>query len=750
ESSSESCSETNASESETTLSSDAAEAVSENSVSSDEVNETEDSTETLSENETDSSEETSVSESTGDVSLDSSGDVEVNSSVTWSGATEITTSGTYPSGTYSTSTSNQNALLVNGNGINVTLSNPTATKSGSGSSGDNANFYGIDSAILAKGGANVTITGANVTTTAAGGNGIFSYGGNGGQNGASGDGTTVTITDSTISTSGSNAGGIMTTGGGVTVANNLTINTTGGSSAPIRTDRGGGTVTVNGGSYTSSGLGSPAIYSTADVTVNDATLTSNLSEGVCIEGKNSITLNNCTLTASNTKKNGHANYYDTVMIYQSMSGDADSGTSAFNMTGGTLNSKNGYVFHVTNTAAVVNLSGVTINNTDSGNVLFDVSDDGWSGSANSATLNASGQTLEGKIQAIGSSTSSLTLNLKDSSTFNGMMNNGISDRGSVAVVIESGSIWTLTGDSYVTSLSNSGTVDCGNYTLYVNGTAYSGSGSSSSGSSSSSSSGSSSSSSSSTGTSDETGSTETAGENIAVSGSTLTAKRMNIKSAFSSISGTKRYYSSDKSIATVTVKGGWLIAKKSGTVTITCKVKSGKTWVEAGTASYNIVVPTASKVTNGTAHYTGQVIDINDYINNDSSYSPTSWKMTGKTTVATLDTSTGKLTIGQKSGTVKVYAYYGSGTYVRRLAFTVKVKLPALSSKKLTVKTNKTKKLRLKYCTESITWTSSDTSVATVSAVDNLAYITGVSKGTAVITAQPANGPSYTCTVTVK
>jgi hypothetical protein len=96
----------------------------------------------------------------------------------------------------------------------------------------------------------------------------------------------------------------------------------------IRTDRGGGTVTVAGGCYTTSGLGSPAIYSTADITVSDATLVSNLSEGVCIEGKNSVTVNNSSLTANNTEMNGNATFLDTIMIYQSMSGDADSGTSS--------------------------------------------------------------------------------------------------------------------------------------------------------------------------------------------------------------------------------------------------------------------------------------------------------------------------------------------------------------------------------------------------------------------------------------
>lgn len=73
-------------------------------------------------------------------------------------------------------------------------------------------------------------------------------------------------------------------------------------------------------------------------------LTSNLSEGVCIEGKNSITLENCSLTANNTQCNGNATFLDTIMIYQSMSGDADSGTSAFTMTGGSLTGLSGHLF----------------------------------------------------------------------------------------------------------------------------------------------------------------------------------------------------------------------------------------------------------------------------------------------------------------------------------------------------------------------------------------------------------------------
>ena len=353
------------------------------------------------------------------------------------------------------------------------------TKSGDSDGGDNCNFYGINSAIMAKGGGTTTITGGTVTASAKGANGIFSYGGNGGNNGASGDGTTVNISDTKITTTGDNGGGIMTTGGGVTVAKNLTVTTSGQSSAPIRTDRGGGTVTVTGGTYTSNGQGSPSIYSTADITVNSASLTSNKSEGVCIEGQNSITLNDCTLTANNNALNGNAQFYDTIMIYQSQSGDAADGISSFTMSGGTLNSKKGDVFHVTNTTAVINLKNVKINNTDDDNVLLSVCDDGWNGASNAATLNATSQTLSGAL-LVGSD-STLNLNLTNSSTFTGQTSGSItndksssvsSSIGTVNVTIDSGSTWKLTGNSTISSISGSGSIDYNGYTLTVGSTKY--------------------------------------------------------------------------------------------------------------------------------------------------------------------------------------------------------------------------------------------------------------------------------------
>ena len=402
------------------------------------------------------------------------------SSFEYAAATEVTEAAELADGTYVSDTADESALIVNPADA-VTISNPTVTKTGNSDGGDNCNFYGLNAGLLVMGGSATTITGGTIETSASGANGVFSYGGNGGRNGAEGDGTTVIISDTVITTTGDGSGGIMTTGGGVTYASNLTVNTSGRSSAAIRTDRGGGTVVVDGGSYTTNGLGSPAIYSTADITVKNAALVSNLSEGVCIEGKNSITLENCDLTASNTQCNGNASFLDTIMIYQSMSGDADSGTSAFTMAGGSLTSLSGHMFHVTNTHAVITLSGVELANEGS-DVLLSVCDDGWNGAGNIAELIADGQKLSGTI-LVGDN-AEFTLTLQNGSSFEGTFSGEIvnakesvvsTDIGTVSVILDSTSTWTLTADTSITSFEGDPANVIGNgYTLYVNGTALEG------------------------------------------------------------------------------------------------------------------------------------------------------------------------------------------------------------------------------------------------------------------------------------
>ena len=336
------------------------------------------------------------------------------------------------------------------------------TKTGD-ADGDEADFYGTNAAVYAEEGATLDLKDITVSTNGTHANAVFSYG----------EGTTVNIANSTIDTTGNCSGGIMVTGGGTLNATDLTIHTTGNSSAAIRSDRGGGTQNVTGGTYTTDGTGSPVIYSTADVTVSDATLTSTASQGVVVEGKNSVTLNNVNLTASNTTKNSDkSDWYQAVMIYQSMSGDAAEGEASFTMDGGSLTNKNGDIFFVNNTVATIDLTGATITNEDADGVFLRAAAAGWGNEGSNGghvTLNLSDEQLEGDI--VVDSVSELNAYLKGNTTYTGAIN--AANEGSVYVEIESGSKWVLTGDSYVTALTcDADAIDLNGHTLYVGGEAY--------------------------------------------------------------------------------------------------------------------------------------------------------------------------------------------------------------------------------------------------------------------------------------
>ena len=332
---------------------------------------------------------------------------------------------------------------ITADGQEASWSGTAVTKTGDSGQGDEADFYGDNAAIFAANGGTLNLSNMVVETDGTHANAVFSYG----------EGTIVNVSDSYIETSGNCSGGIMTTGGGIMNAENLTINTSGNSSAAIRSDRGGGTVTVTGGSYTTSGTGSPVIYSTADITVSNAVMESTASQGVVVEGKNSVTLNNVELSAdNNTKNSDKSDYYQAVMIYQSMSGDADEGTSAFTMNGGRLTNANGDIFFVNNTATTIDLTDAEIINNGDG-VFLRAEAAGWGSEGSNGghvNMTASSQEINGDM--VVDQVSELNLYLKNTSVFTGAVNSD-GAAGSVYVEIEEGSRWVLTGDSYITSLT---------------------------------------------------------------------------------------------------------------------------------------------------------------------------------------------------------------------------------------------------------------------------------------------------------
>lgn len=389
------------------------------------------------------------------------------------------TSDTEVSDTDLTSTgTDENAALVD-NGASVSFDNVTVSRDSDDSTGgDNSSFYGVGAAMLTTDGTSY-INNSTITSDAKGGAGIFSYG----------DNSTVYAANTTITTTQDTSGGIHVAGGGTLYAWDMDVTTSGESSAAIRSDRGGGTMVVDGGSYTSNGTGSPAVYSTADISVNNADLTANGSEAVCIEGLNSLRLFDCNLTG-NMSDNEQNDCTWNVILYQSMSGDSEVGNSTFEMNGGSLTAKNGGMFYTTNTESTFVLNNVDITYADDNPFFLKCTGNsnarGWGSSgSNGADCNftAINQEMSGDI--IWDSISQLDFYMTDGSTLTGAVvddesNAGNGGDGYCNLYIASGCTWVVTGDSTVSSLSCAGTItdENGNSvtikgsdgTVYVDGT----------------------------------------------------------------------------------------------------------------------------------------------------------------------------------------------------------------------------------------------------------------------------------------
>ena len=362
----------------------------------------------------------------------------------------------------------ENAALIS-SGANVTLDNDTITRTSADSQGgDNSSFYGVGAAVLATDGT-AYVKDGSVTTDAAGGAGLFAY-----------DDGTVYASGTTVKTTQDTSGGVHVAGGGTLYGWDLDVETNGESSAAIRSDRGGGTMVIDGGNYVSNGVGSPAIYSTADIAVSNASLTANGSEAVCIEGLNSIHLYDCDLTGNMSDLDQNDNTW-TVILYQSMSGDSEVGNSTFQMDGGSLTSENGGVFYTTNTESTITLNNVDINYNDDNEFFLQCTGNtnqrGWGQSGvNGADCHFTGISQDMQGDVIWDSISDLDFYLTEGSSLTGAVVDdesyaGEGGEGYCNVYVSADSTWTVTGDSTVSSLENEGTIVDGNgKTVTIQGT----------------------------------------------------------------------------------------------------------------------------------------------------------------------------------------------------------------------------------------------------------------------------------------
>ena len=357
---------------------------------------------------------------------------------TFKGTTIITENKDIAHESMTNTTADQNAFIGKNKAV-VNIENSVFDKTGNTTSDDNSNFRGQNAVVLSIDGSQINIKGSNITSNSKGSNAVF----------ATGKNSVINVENTNIHTKSDSSRGLDATYKGTVNGKNLTITTEGAHSATLATDRGEGTITAEAAKLTTSGEGSPVIYSTGNIMVNNVNGIANNSEIGVVEGKNSITLTNSNVTGY--KDNGF-------MLYQSFSGDAESGITRLKAENNTLTTHaTGAFLYVNNTTAEVDLSNNAISMPNTSTLVKAAADSRWGKTGENGghlTLRTSNQELSGNIMA--DSISTIALDMTNGSSLVGAVNTDNTAK-EVTVKLSKDSNWILTGDSYVKSLSNEDT-----------------------------------------------------------------------------------------------------------------------------------------------------------------------------------------------------------------------------------------------------------------------------------------------------
>lgn len=357
---------------------------------------------------------------------------------TFTGTSVISESKTFEHQRFDNTTSDQNSFIGK-NKASITINSSVFDKTGNTTNDDNSNFRGQNAVVLGIEGSQTSIKNSNITSNSIGSNAVF----------ATGEGSVINVENTNIHTKGDSSRGLDATYKGTVNGKNLTITTEGAHSATLATNRGEGTITVEAAKLTTSGAGSPVIYSTGNITANNVNGVANKSEIGVVEGKNSITLTNSNVTGY--KDNGF-------MLYQSFSGDAESGVAHLKAENNTLTTHaTGAFIYVNNTTAEVDLSNNAISMPNTTTLVKAAADSRWGKTGENGghlTLRATNQALSGNILA--DSISTIALDMTNGSSLVGAINTDNTAK-EVTVKISKDSSWTLTGDSYIKSLINEDT-----------------------------------------------------------------------------------------------------------------------------------------------------------------------------------------------------------------------------------------------------------------------------------------------------
>lgn len=360
-------------------------------------------------------------------------------------------------------------------GATATIANSSFVNGGEGSSGDASSFYGVGATLFVSDG-EMYVENVDIDSQTAGGAGVFAY-----------DNGVAYVSNATIRTTKGSAGGLHVAGGGTLYAWDCDIETEAGmAAAAIRSDRGGGLMVVDGGRYVTNG-GTGAVYVTADISIHDAYLYTGGSEAVAIEGKNTIRLFDCQLEGSMIANALNDNKVWNIIVYQSMSGDADIGTSEYDMIGGQLTTHAGPIVYNTNTSSYITFKDVDIIRGDDTTYFLQVTGNSSSrtwgrAGANGANCIFSAYEQEMIGDIVYDTISNLDLYILEGSRFEGALlcddsfNGGNTGDGIANVTIDADSTWVVTSDSVITgtlacagAIENAKVVDATGAVVYGDG-----------------------------------------------------------------------------------------------------------------------------------------------------------------------------------------------------------------------------------------------------------------------------------------
>ena len=337
--------------------------------------------------------------------------------------------------TYSAFEIGESAVQVLG-GASLILTDSIVTAAGRAASSDHGSHSARHAAVLVTGGSTVSVSNSQVTASGVGASGVLS----------GGAGSLASFSNVRITTSRADVPAVMATQEGEVVLDYVEVITNSRDSTAIVADR-GSTISLSGSTVRAYGTNSAGMHSSGEITAADSSFAVTAAEAAVLEDGGLIALIDSHLTSSRAGLWG-------VLIYTSAAGAAQQSESVFTMAGGSLSytAADGPLFYITNTTAVITLSGVVV--AAASGTLLKAAGGSWGqpgSNGGMVFLMADEQALTGDLLA--DDLSSITAFLSGHSSLTGAIN-ADGSAGTLDLTLDASSSWTVTADSHLTCLTD--------------------------------------------------------------------------------------------------------------------------------------------------------------------------------------------------------------------------------------------------------------------------------------------------------